>query len=234
MMPTPFRAPVLLALITSAAACGAASSASEPPAAAPSSGCNAGTRCAYFPAGTTEDAIQSAFATAAAGWTLSFAEGAYAFQNELTVGANGITVIGAGIDKTILDFSDQASGSEGIFAQNVQNLRLERFTVKDTKGTGVKVLGSKGVTFRQLKAYWTGKDPSAHGGYGLYPVQSRDVLIEGCVVLGASDSGIYVGQSNNVIVRGTRPPPTWPESRSRTRLRPTSTATMRTTIPAAS
>ena len=37
--------------------------------------------------------------------------------------------------------------------------------------------------------------------YGLYPVQCQNVLIEGCTVSAASDAGIYVGQSDNVVVR---------------------------------
>src|SRR5690606_17583393 len=39
------------------------------------------------------------------------------------------------------------------------------------------------------------------GAYGLYPVQCTDVLIEDSVARAASDAGIYVGQSTNIIVR---------------------------------
>ena len=35
----------------------------------------------------------------------------------------------------------------------------------------------------------------------MYPVQSKNVFIQGCVAIGASDAGIYVGQSENIIVR---------------------------------
>src|SRR3546814_12036407 len=38
----------------------------------------------------------------------------------------------------------------------------------------------------------------------LYPVQTRNVLIEDSVVIGASDAGIYVGQSQDVVVRRNR------------------------------
>jgi parallel beta-helix repeat protein len=196
------RSAILLSLLGTAAACGdSSSSASNNPGPAPGTGCSAETQCTLFPAGTAEDVVQNAFATAKAGWTLSFGEGTYTFKNQLTIGAGNVSVVGAGIDKTVLDFAQQASGSEGIFAQNVQNLRFEGFTVKDTKGNGMKVLGSKNVVFRKLKTTWTGADATAHGGYGLYPIQSQDVLIEECVAIGASDSGLYVGQSKNVIVR---------------------------------
>ena len=32
-------------------------------------------------------------------------------------------------------------------------------------------------------------------------MESKDVLIDGCVAIGASDAGIYVGQSQNIIVK---------------------------------
>ena len=40
-----------------------------------------------------------------------------------------------------------------------------------------------------------------NGAYGLYPVQCENVLVEESIVRGASDAGIYVGQSQSVIVR---------------------------------
>jgi parallel beta-helix repeat protein len=197
-----------VALILSLFAAACSSSSSSPGASGdggpPAAGdCSAATKCTLFAAGTSEDVIQNAFATAAPGWTLTFAEGTFSFVNELTIGASDLSVVGAGLDKTILDFSKQASGSEGVFGQNLKNLRLEGFAVKDTKGNGIKVLGSDGVVFRKVKAFWTGADATAHGGYGLYPVQSQNILIEGCVAQGASDSGLYIGQSKNVIVRNS-------------------------------
>ncbi len=44
---------------------------------------------------------------------------------------------------------------------------------------------------------------SSNGGYAIYPVLSNDVLIDHAVALGASDAGIYVGQSNDVIVQNS-------------------------------
>ena len=40
--------------------------------------------------------------------------------------------------------------------------------------------------------------------HGLYPVESKNVLIDSCVAIGASDAGIYVGQSQNIIVKNSR------------------------------
>lgn len=42
------------------------------------------------------------------------------------------------------------------------------------------------------------------GRYGIYPVKSRNVLVEKSESVGASDAGIYVGQSSNIIIRDSR------------------------------
>jgi parallel beta-helix repeat protein len=42
------------------------------------------------------------------------------------------------------------------------------------------------------------------GRYGIYPVSSDNVLIEDAESVGASDAGIYVGQTNNAIIRNSR------------------------------
>ena len=52
-----------------------------------------------------------------------------------------------------------------------------------------------------MRARWIG-GPSGHNGpYGLYPVQTVNLLVEDSEAIGASDAGIYVGQSRNIVVR---------------------------------
>ena len=58
--------------------------------------------------------------------------------------------------------------------------------------------------FGRVRTEWTGGPLSTNGAYGLYPVQSRNILIDGAVAIGASDAGIYVGQSSQIIVRNSR------------------------------
>lgn len=163
--------------------------------------CTGKGRCIAIGAGAAEKDIDAAFATVEDNDTLAFAAGTYEFKNQLALGtANGVTVIGAGQGKTILDFHGQQAGEDGVFAQSVQNLTIEDLTIKDTPGNGVKVLSVTGMTFRSLQVTWTAMDHT-DGAYGLYPVQSKDVLIEACAISGASDSGIYIGQSQQIVVR---------------------------------
>jgi parallel beta-helix repeat protein len=42
------------------------------------------------------------------------------------------------------------------------------------------------------------------GRYGIYPVSSENILIEDAESVGASDAGIYVGQTNNAIIKNSR------------------------------
>jgi parallel beta-helix repeat protein len=158
-------------------------------------------RTVTLAAGATEDEVAKAFVAAVPGDVITLAEGTYAFKNSLSISVDCVTVRGSGIDKTVLDFKGQLAGSEGIYGDHVKDFTLEGFTIQDTKGNAIKVLGGDHVTFRKVKTTWTGADATAHGAYGLYPVQSKYVLIEDCTASGASDSGIYVGQSDFVVVR---------------------------------
>lgn len=45
---------------------------------------------------------------------------------------------------------------------------------------------------------------SSSGRYGIYPVESENILVENSESIGASDAGIYVGQTNNAIIRTSR------------------------------
>lgn len=45
---------------------------------------------------------------------------------------------------------------------------------------------------------------TASGRYGIYPVESRNILVEDSESIGASDAGIYVGQTNIAKIRNSR------------------------------
>jgi parallel beta-helix repeat protein len=154
--------------------------------------------------GMTESAIASAFSTAAENSTIEFKAGTFKFTNSLNLASKtGITVKGAGIDQTILDFSTQTAGADGVVqtvpsGQTVK-VTFQDFSIRDTVGDGLKVTGGNGVYIRRVSASWPTR--AAHGAYGIYPVQSKNVLVENSVADGASDTGIYVGQSDTIIVR---------------------------------
>ena len=128
--------------------------------------------------------------------------GYYSFEDGLSLDIDGVTVIGEGMDKTILDFKNQQSGAQGLLVTS-NKVTLKDFAILDAKGDALKVIGAKGINMINLRTEWSGGPKSTNGAYGFYPVESEDVLIDGCVAIGASDAGIYVGQSKNIIVKNS-------------------------------
>jgi len=128
--------------------------------------------------------------------------GHFIFKNSLILeGKNNITLRGKGKDKTVISFKIQESGAEGLRVANCKNILLEGFTIEDAKGDNIKVTDTDGIVFRDLRSAWTGPVTEENGAYGLYPVLCNNVVVDNCEVLGASDAGIYVGQSTNVVIR---------------------------------
>jgi len=152
-----------------------------------------------------EKSLQRSFIMAEDGETIKIAAGTYSLKGSLWMdGKKNITIKGQGMDKTILSFSDQSEGAEGIKITHATNITIEDLTIQDAKGDAIKTQEVEGITFRRVKTEWTGKPNKKNGAYGLYPVQCNNVLIEYCEAIGASDAGIYVGQSNEIIVRYCR------------------------------
>ncbi|HFA47646.1 MAG TPA: hypothetical protein ENJ95_01360 [Bacteroidetes bacterium] len=155
-----------------------------------------------LPAATLAKDLSAKLITATAGETILLPAGQFEFQRPLSLDAvANVSIKGAGMGKTILSFKNQLEGAEGLIVKNTEGLTLEGFTVADTKGDAIKVQACKNVTFRGMEATWTGGAKTSNGGYGLYPVSCTNVLLEKCEASFASDAGIYVGQSTNVVVR---------------------------------
>jgi parallel beta-helix repeat protein len=110
---------------------------------------------------------------------------------------------GRGPLATTLDFTGQQTGAQGILAVAngfvVQDLR-----VLNPKGDGVRVESADGVIFQGVHVEWNTEPETGHGAYGIYPVACKNVLVDNSQVRGSSDAGIYVGQSEGVIVRRSR------------------------------
>ena len=146
--------------------------------------------------------LQEAMILMKDGDTLIIDSGNYIFEDSLSLDVDNVTIKGKGMNETILDFKNQKTGAQGLLVTS-DKVTLEGFSIMDAKGDALKVIGSKGINMINLKTEWTGGPKSSNGAYGFYPVESEDVLIDGCIAIGASDAGIYVGQSRNIIVRNS-------------------------------
>ena len=149
-----------------------------------------------------EAEFQKKLITAKAGDKIILPAGTFSFKRSLSLNDTpDITIKGAGKGKTILSFKDQIEGAEGMLVKNVKGITLEGFTVSDSKGDAIKIQECTNVIMRDLEATWTNGKLATNGAYGLYPVSSKNVLMEECEASFAMDAGIYVGQSTNVVVR---------------------------------
>lgn len=144
--------------------------------------------------------VQRALIRANPGDTIELGSGTFEFHASLSLTVPDVTLRGQGMGKTILSFRKQDQGKEGILV-SANGFSAQDFTIRDSKGDGLKVNSAKGVIFRRVEATWSEPAKETNGGYGLYPVQCEDVLIEDCLASRASDAGIYVGQSRRVVIR---------------------------------
>lgn len=145
-------------------------------------------------------ALQTAVNSLDPDTTIILGPGTFVFDNQVTIRAAGINLVGQGIEETTLSFTDAAAQSNGVDVVG-DDFLIQDLTVLDAKKDGIRVENSAGVTFRRIRATWTNEGLSTNGAYGIYPVHSSEVLVEDSFAYNASDAGLYVGQCRNVVVR---------------------------------
>ncbi len=150
-----------------------------------------------------QETLQTQLLDAKPGDVIEIPEGVFSFDRSLSLTVDGVTIRGAGMDKSILTFKDQIAGAEGLLV-TASDFTIEHLAIEDTKGDALKVNEGTNIIIRGVRTEWTGKPKTSNGAYGIYPVQTTNVLLEDNVAIGASDAGLYVGQSKNVIARRNR------------------------------
>ncbi len=158
-------------------------------------------------AATTNTDFQSSFQMqlldAKPGNIITIPEGTFHFDRGLSLTVDGVTIRGAGMDKSIFSFKNQIAGAEGLLV-TASDFTLEDMAIEDTKGDALKVTEGDNIIIRRVRTEWTGGPSTKNGAYGFYPVQTTNVLMEDNVAIGASDAGLYIGQSKNVVMRRNR------------------------------
>jgi parallel beta-helix repeat protein len=135
--------------------------------------------------------IQAAIDKAAPGDTIVVAPGTY--HESVTVKVPGVTLRGQGSGDARPVLDGQNRFENGVLATAGQ-FTIENLVVRNYLKNGVIVRGADGAIFRDLRTENTGE-------YGVFPVESANVLVERCVTSGVSDTGIYVGQSRDIVIR---------------------------------
>nr|WP_294809982.1 parallel beta-helix domain-containing protein [uncultured Sphingomonas sp.] len=149
-----------------------------------------------------QERLQAALIEAKPGSIVRIGAGRFELTDGLSLDVDRVTVRGAGPDKTVLSFKGQLGAGEGLLVTS-DDVVLRGFAVEDSKGDGIKSKGADRIVYKDIRVEWTGGPKATNGAYGVYPVESSDVLIDGVLVKGASDAGIYVGQSDRIIVRNS-------------------------------
>ena len=155
------------------------------------------------PGGDAYEAIQTALIEAEPGDVVHIAAGTYELADGLSLDVDDVTVRGEGPDATILSFKGQIGAGEGLLITS-DGVLVTGFAMEDTAGDGIKTKGVDRFTADDVRVEWTNGPDADNGAYGLYPVESTNILIQNSEVIACSDAGIYVGQSENIVVRGNR------------------------------
>jgi parallel beta-helix repeat protein len=147
--------------------------------------------------------LRLALETAQPGDVIEVPAGTYEFKRSLVLNTDGVTIRGQGMDQSVLSFKGQVAGAEGL-SVNASDFVIEDLAIEDTVGDALKVNEGENIIIRRVRTEWTNGPDVENGAYGIYPVQTVNVLVEDSVAIAASDAGIYVGQSRDVVVRNNR------------------------------
>ena len=180
-----------------------------------------------------EKTLRTQLETAKPGDVITIPAGTFPMTRSLVLSASGVTIKGAGMDKSVLSFKGQLAGAEGLLV-NASNFTIEDVAIEDTKGDALKVNEGSNIVIRRVRTEWTGGPSTQNGAYGIYPVMT------------AEHADRRFDRDRRIRRRHLRRPvaatsssataapnSTWPASRSRTRSAPTCTTTSPRTTPAA-
>ena len=149
------------------------------------------------------ETLIEAFILAEDSSTIRIPEGFYDLKTQLILdNKKSIRIHGEGMDKTVLSFRNLKSGGEGVKIVGT-NITIEELSIEDAPGDGIKAQHTDGITFRKINVTWTNGDKSKNGTYAIYPVQCKNVLIDSCIASHSKDAGIYVGQSEDIVVKNS-------------------------------
>ncbi|WFL77888.1 parallel beta-helix domain-containing protein [Altererythrobacter arenosus] len=149
-----------------------------------------------------QERLQEALILAEPGDEIVLGAGRFTLTDGLSLDVDGVTVRGAGMDASVLDFTAQQDAGEGLLVTS-DNVTLRDFGIDNPKGDGIKSKGADNIVYHKIRVTWTAGPRSSNGAYAIYPVESTGVLVDSVVVSGASDAGIYVGQSKDITVRNS-------------------------------
>lgn len=129
-------------------------------------------------------------------------KGTFKINNTIGIqNSNNLTIVGHGIRSTTLDFSD-STGEDGLNILGGQGLVIRDLSVNEAGKNAIAAGAVTGIHFNYVGTVWDVElTTDTESAYGIYPVNCSEVVVENSYTKGSNDAGIYVGQSNNIVVR---------------------------------
>ena len=107
--------------------------------------------------------LQGNLIKAKPGDVIEIPEGTFNIDRSLTLNVDGVTLRGAGMDKSVLSFRNQKAGAEGILV-TASDFTIEDLAIEDTKGDALKINKGKNIVIRRVR-----NSPRITSGFPLRP-----------------------------------------------------------------
>ena len=153
------------------------------------------------------DSIQDAIDEAPAGGIVLVRRGTYEIEESITI-TKSLRLVGLGGPGAVViaekpGLTERPRNGISVRSESsvhVQDVSIVNVTVRGFTGNGIFMARVDGFLLHRVITDQLGGPDQDGGAYGLFPVRSRNGLITHCTATRADDSGIYVGQSENVAV----------------------------------
>ncbi len=112
-----------------------------------------------------------------------------------------ITIQGSGISNTILSFSNQVSGSNGLEIKNCKNITLNNFSIQGYNGNAIAFDYTDGLFINNLKIDQINKITVSEDINGVSIYKCKNFIVENCISNSSQGSGFVIKESQNGIIR---------------------------------
>ncbi|MGE3143803.1 MAG: parallel beta-helix domain-containing protein, partial [Hyphomonadaceae bacterium] len=151
------------------------------------------------PDADAEQQIAAALASAQAGDEVRLERGRYEMRAPLRMDARGVTLRGAGEDRSVLAFV----GAQGGLVITGDMGVVRDLAIEDAPGDGVSARRCDQLSLLGVRVEWTRGGLPSNGAHAIAAAQCANVLIDGAIARGARAAGFYLSQTRAVVLRNS-------------------------------